>query len=271
MPGHRLYRPGFAALALILTGTCDTPVQAQAPSVSTSGPCSPVIIDTQRNATSICIFEAPAWLTRYQTLSARFKALEDCSPDAEKARRALAYAQLDEASEAIDRLAASAPRRPSGPADTSNETGPATVLARTVGEVTSIFVGKGQTVRPGQALILLRPTDEQLNLANARTNLARHQALKAGAETELSTLRQRVAAGTAFQEQADQKAKDVDTYGLLVDQDQAAWRRSALALASTVIRVPYCGKVDRVAVAVGDMVSFCSTIVRVTRTACPVS
>jgi len=265
----RSYGLGPAALALLLMAPSDSGVEAQTSSASTSGACSPVAINTQGSVTNICILDAPAWLGRYQTLSAKFRTLEDCSPDAEKARQALALAQLDEASEVIGRLAARQVKPPTAQAGARVTVGPGKILlARTAGEVAAVLVGQGMQVKTGQAVVALRPIEEHMALAAAQTNLARHQALKVNAETEWAALRQRVTAGTAFQEQEEQKAKEVETYGLLVEQDKAAERRAKLALSNTVIHMPYCGKVDRVVVGVGDILGFCSTVLRVTPNGC---
>jgi multidrug efflux system membrane fusion protein len=127
-----------------------------------------------------------------------------------------------------------------------------TVRSRVDGQITKISFREGQNVQAGDALVEIDPRPFEVQLAQAKGQYARDQALLKNAQLDLKRYRSAQAAVT--QQQIDTQSALVQQYQGLLQSDQAQIDNAQLQISYCHITAPISGRTGLRLVDVGNMV-----------------
>jgi len=122
------------------------------------------------------------------------------------------------------------------------------------GPVARVYVENTQTVRAGDVLVELDPSDAQLALAQANADLARAEADYARAQSDLARRRGLAATGAVSPEELSAMQNSYAASGAAREAARARLEAAQLTLSRMTIRTPIAGVVSDKSVDVGQRV-----------------
>jgi multidrug efflux system membrane fusion protein len=128
------------------------------------------------------------------------------------------------------------------------------VKSRVDGQIVRVAVRDGADVRKGDLLFEIDPRPFEVQLAIARANLARDEALLAKADDLRKRSDDLIAQGYISANQYSDAASDARAAGAAADADRAAVENARLNLEFSVLRSPLDGRVGRVTLRAGNLV-----------------
>nr|WP_232431322.1 efflux RND transporter periplasmic adaptor subunit [Cupriavidus sp. UYPR2.512] len=131
----------------------------------------------------------------------------------------------------------------------------ASVKAKVSGEVKAVLVREGATVRAGQVIVRIDPTEYQAKAAQARGQMLAMQGQFQNARQTLDRNRMLVAKGFISQAAFDKFQSEVDVARANLDVGQGGLAVAEKMLADTVVKAPLDGMVAARAVQPGEKVS----------------
>ncbi len=131
----------------------------------------------------------------------------------------------------------------------------ASVKAKVSGEVKAVLVREGETVRAGQVIVRIDPTEYQAKAAQARGQMLAMQGQFQNARQTLERNRMLVAKGFISQTAFDKFQSEVDVARANLDVGQGGLAVAEKMLADTVVKAPLDGMVAARAVQPGEKVS----------------
>jgi len=133
------------------------------------------------------------------------------------------------------------------------------VTAMVPGRLERAYFHEGQIVKKGDLLFQMDPRTFQAALAQAKGQLAKDQALLAGAERDLRRDERLMAAGAGTQQILDDQQAIVASYRGAVEADQANVDTAAINLEYTQIRSPINGKTGPILIQPGNVIAVTGT------------
>jgi len=134
------------------------------------------------------------------------------------------------------------------------------VKPRVDSEIVGVHFSDGAVVNRGDLLVSLDSRAIEAQIAQAEGNLARDEALLAGAERDLRRNSELLARGAGPQLNAENSKTQVDTFNAAVKADIAALENLKVQLSYCSIRAPISGRISQAAVKVGNFVRQADTI-----------
>ncbi|HMA71121.1 MAG TPA: efflux RND transporter periplasmic adaptor subunit [Xanthobacteraceae bacterium] len=128
------------------------------------------------------------------------------------------------------------------------------VKPRIDSEIVGVHFSDGAVVNRGDLLVTLDSRAIEAQIAQAEGNLARDEALLAGAERDLRRNSELLARGAGPQLNAENSKTQVDTFNAAVKADIAALENLKVQLSYCSIRAPISGRISQAAVKVGNFV-----------------
>jgi membrane fusion protein, multidrug efflux system len=127
-------------------------------------------------------------------------------------------------------------------------------------EIVGVHFSDGAFVKQGDLLVTLDTRALDAQLAQAEGNLARDQALLAGAERDLRRYTDLVAKGATPQLNLDNAKTQADTYRGAIQADIAAIENLKVQLTYCNIRAPISGRISQASVKVGNFARSADTV-----------
>ncbi len=134
------------------------------------------------------------------------------------------------------------------------------VKARIDDEIVGVHFSDGADVKQGDLLVTLDTRALEAQLAQAQGNMARDQALLAGAERDLRRYTELVGKGATPQVNVDNSKTQADTYSASIRADSAAIDNLKVQLSYCYIKAPISGRISQASVKVGNFARSADTI-----------
>lgn len=134
------------------------------------------------------------------------------------------------------------------------------IRARVTGQVMQKLVPGGQYVKQGQPLFQIDPEQYEMNVLDARGQLADAQASLRQQQQNLSRMTRLVAAGAAPRQEYDNAVEMEKSLSARADSMQAKLNKTRIDLANTNIVAPISGRMDTGNLAVGNYVQQGTTV-----------
>ncbi len=133
------------------------------------------------------------------------------------------------------------------------------ILPQATGQITEINFQEGQTVKKGQLLMVIDPSEMQINLDRMKAVLARDQAQSETLSADADRFSKLVKQGYVSEQQYEQAMAANQAQQALVMSDQEQVKEAQTQLGYTQITAPINGQTGSLNVKVGDIVTAGST------------